>query len=82
MRMFDGILLFPKGLLGGVSAAIFTWVVILCVWVWQLSARRRKMGLPGPFAVAGGWAYLLHQPMVVFMIAIGFGLGFYFSTRP
>jgi hypothetical protein len=38
--------------------------------------------MQGPVAVAGGWTYLCRTPSVIVLLAIGFGLGFYFATRP
>jgi hypothetical protein len=82
MNVVRGWLIFPKGLLGGLGAAIVMWIIVLCYSVWRLSVVNRKLGIEGLGAVAGGWTYLVHSPIVVALITIAFGLGFYLTTRP
>jgi hypothetical protein len=81
MNLVRGLLIFPKGLLGGLGAAIVMWIIVLCYSAWRLSVAKRKLGMEGLGAVAGGWAYLVHSPIVVVLITIAFGLGFYLTTR-
>jgi hypothetical protein len=81
MRINSGIVLFPKALLGGLGAAIVAWIAILCFYMWRSSAEKRRLGIEGLGAVAGGWTLLLHSPSVVCAIAIAFGVGFYFTVR-
>jgi|HubBroStandDraft_6_1064221.scaffolds.fasta_scaffold1378574_2 hypothetical protein len=82
MNLVRGLLIFPKGLLGGLGAAIVMWTIVLCYSAWRLSVVKRKLGIEGLGAVAGGWTYLVHSPIVVVLITIAFGLGFYLTTRP
>jgi hypothetical protein len=82
MNIVRGWLIFPKGLLGGLGGAIGMWILVLCFSAWRLSVAKRRLGIQGLGAVAGGWTYLAHSPMVVVLITVAFGLGFYLSTRP
>ncbi len=81
MRINSGIVLFPKALLGGLGMAIVAWIAILCFYMWRSSVDRRRLGIEGLGAVAGGWTFLLHSPIVVGVIGAAFALGFYFTVR-
>jgi hypothetical protein len=82
LRVIRGALIFPKGLLGGVGAAIVMWMIVLCFSMWRLSVTKKRLGIEGLGAVAGGWTYLAHSPTVVVLLTIAFGLGFFLTTRP
>lgn len=70
-----------KGIIGGVVAALLMWCVILSAHMWRLSAAVRRQGVTGLWAVAGGWTYLLHVPLVVILLMAAFGIGFYLLVR-
>ena len=76
-HLFDRLLIFPKGLLGGVAAATFMWMMVVVYQNWYATRSIRKMGYEGPVAAAGGWLYLLQLPWVVVLLSVAFGLGFY-----
>ena len=82
MKVIRGALIFPRGLLGGLGAAIVMWIIVLCFSAWRLSVTKRRLGIEGLGAVAGGATYLVHSPSVVVLITVAFGLGFYLTTRP
>jgi hypothetical protein len=82
MKVIRGALIFPRGLLGGLGAAIVMWIIVLCFSAWRLSVTKRRLGIEGLGAVAGGSTYLVHSPSVVVLITVAFGLGFYLTTRP
>jgi hypothetical protein len=56
-------------------------MAIVWFWMWRLSMQRKKLGIEGLGAVAGGWIYLLHSPFVAAGIAAAFGIGFYLTVR-
>ena len=57
------------------------WCLILSVYMWRLSAAARRQGVTGLWAVAGGWTYLLHVPLVVILLTAAFGVGLYLMVR-
>lgn len=71
------LLIFPKGLLGGLIAATLMWTVVIFYYNWQATRSVRKLGYEGPVAIAGGWQYLVQVPWVVVLLSVAFGLGFY-----
>jgi hypothetical protein len=71
------LLIFPKGLLGGLIAATVMWMAVIFYYNWQASRNVRKLGFAGPMAVAGSWQYLVQVPWVVVLLSVAFGLGFY-----
>jgi hypothetical protein len=81
-QVIKPLLIFPRGLLGGLAATIIMWIAVIWFDYWQLISRLKKMGIHGPVAVAGGWTYLARTPLVIVLLAAAFGLGFYFATRP
>jgi hypothetical protein len=70
-----------KGIVGGVIATILMWCIILSFHVWRVNAAARQQGLTGLGAMAGGWTYLLHLPLVLVLLTAAFGLGLYVMTR-
>ena len=76
-RLIKRLLIFPKGLLGGLIAAILMWMVVVSYYNWHATRNVRKMGYDGPVAAAGGWQYLVQVPWVVVLLSVAFGLGFY-----
>jgi hypothetical protein len=74
--------IFPKGVLGGVVAVVVIWLLIGLYSVWRVNEERRKLGLAvHGGAIAGGWGYLAHSPIVIVLLGIAFALGFYMSIR-
>ena len=76
-RLIKRLLIFPKGLLGGLIAAILMWMVVVSYYNWHATRSVRKLGYEGPVATAGGWQYLVQVPWVVVLLSVAFGLGFY-----
>jgi hypothetical protein len=60
------LLIFPKGLLGGLIASILMWMVVVFYYNWHATRSVRKLGYEGPVATAGGW-----RPIVKFGRARG-----------
>ena len=76
-KVLKPLLIFPKGLLGGLIAATFTWMVVTFYHSWNATRNAGKLGHGGPVAIAGGWQYLAQVPWVVVLLSAAFGLGFY-----
>jgi hypothetical protein len=76
-HLLKRLLIFPKGLLGGLIAATLMWAAVIFYDNWQANRNVRKLGYGGPMAVAGGWQYLVQLPWVVVLLSVAFGLGFY-----
>lgn len=62
---------------GGVLCLFATWVGILVVHLWGIKSYSSRSGVTGLGATAGGWNFLLHSPLVVILLSIAFGVGFY-----
>jgi hypothetical protein len=62
---------------GGVLCLFATWVGILVVHLWRVNNYSSRSGVTGLGASAGGWSFLLHSPLVVTLLSIAFGVGFY-----
>jgi hypothetical protein len=76
-RLLKQLLIFPKGLLGGIVSATVMWTTIVSYQSWHTTSSARKLGYEGPVAIVGGWQYLAQVPWVVVLLSIAFGLGFY-----
>ena len=77
-HLLKRLLIFPKGLLGGLIAATLMWTVVIFYYSsWHATSSVRKLGYEGPVAIAGGWQYLVQVPWVVVLLSVAFGLGFY-----
>lgn len=76
------LLIFPKGLIGGLTGVVVMWIAVIVSFQWKLTAQMRARGVQGPIAVAGGWEELVHTPLVIVLLTIAFGFGFYLATRP
>jgi hypothetical protein len=76
-RLLKQLLIFPKGLLGGIVFATVTWTAIVSYEAWHTTSSIRKLGYGGPVAISGGWQYLAQLPWVVVLLSVAFGLGFY-----
>jgi hypothetical protein len=74
-------MIFLKSLTGGIISVIFTWVVLVAVYMWRVGQMNRQQGNNGLIAIGGGWDYLLHRPPVVVILAAAFGLGVYLTAR-
>jgi hypothetical protein len=70
-----------KGIAGGVFVTILMWCFILSFHSWRLNVAAKQRGLTGLAAVAGGWTYLLHLPLVLILLTAAFGGGLYLTTR-
>ncbi len=76
-QILKRLLIFPKGLFGGLIAATVMWIAVIFYDNWQTSRNVKKLGYEGPVAVAGGWQYLAQLPWVIVLLSVAFGLGFY-----
>ena len=76
-HLLKQLLIFPRGLLGGLVAATLMWTVVIFYNNWHVTRNARKMGLVGASATAGGWQYLVQLPPVVVLLSVAFRLGFY-----
>jgi len=74
-------MIFVKSLTGGVVAAIIAWIIIVVVYMLRLAEASKQRGDSGLGAVAGGWNYLLHMPLVIVLLAAAFGIGVYLTAR-
>lgn len=72
---------FVKCLLSGIAAVLMVWFVCLLIFAMRMQAIARAGSLSGPVAVAGGWNYLLHKPLVVTLLMLAFGVGFYLCAQ-
>jgi hypothetical protein len=70
-----------KGLLVGLISAVVMWGVIVAVYMARLTQLTKSQGDTGLVAVAGGWNYLLHMPLVLILLTLAFGGGLWLSTR-
>jgi hypothetical protein len=76
-HLLKRLLIFPKGLLGGLVAATLMWTVVIFYCTWHATRSVGKLGYEGPVATAGGWQSLVQVPWVVVLLSVAFGLGFY-----
>jgi len=67
-----------KGILGGVAAVLFAWILILVVDQWLLAKSSDSGGLR---SVAGGWNYLLQLPAVILLLSGAFAAGLFLTVR-
>jgi hypothetical protein len=74
-----GVSLLFKAISGGIFCLLVTWVVVLASHSWRLSNSINKTGELG--AVAGGWLFLLQSPLVLVILTVAFGVGFYTVVR-
>jgi hypothetical protein len=74
-------LILVKGIAGGIVATIVMWCVILSFYTWRLDVVAKQQGMTGLMAVAGGWTYLLHMPLVLILLTAAFGGGLYLTAR-
>lgn len=82
MKVLSGALIFPRGIIGGISAVVLMWIAVLCFSIWRSAVAQRNSGMNGLTAVSGGWANLIHSPGIVVLLTVSFGFGFYLATRP
>jgi len=73
-------MIFAKGLLGGVTAVVVVWAIILALSIQRVTIQTKEQGSE-LVAVAGGWNYLLHKPLVVLLLTAAFGIGLYVTSR-
>jgi hypothetical protein len=74
-----GVSLLFKAISGGIFCLVVAWVVVLAFHLWRLSSRIGRTGELG--AVSGGWLFLLQSPLVVLILTVAFGVGFYAVVR-
>jgi hypothetical protein len=73
---------FTKCLLSGIVTVLLIWFVSIIVYATRApTAAKAGAGQGGPVAIAGGWEYLLHKPLIVTLLTVAFGVGFYLCTR-
>ena len=72
-------MIFLKGLLGGVVSVILAWIIVVAFSHWRWNATSKHHG--ELVAHAGGWNYLLHQPMVLALLIFAFGVGLFVASR-
>ncbi len=73
-------MIFVKSILGGIVAVCLMWFIIVAVYFWRLPTGGNR-GNTGLTAVASGWAYLLHLPVVITLLTFAFGLGLWFVSH-
>jgi hypothetical protein len=76
-RLLKQLLIFPKGLLGGIVFATVMWTAIVSYQTWHTTSSARKLSYQGAVAISGGWQFLAQVPWVVVLLSLAFGLGFY-----
>jgi hypothetical protein len=64
-----------KGVIGGVAAVLVTWTIVIAM---HFSKVRSSQGLT---ASAGGWNYLLQQPLVILLLSTAFAAGMFLTVR-
>lgn len=65
----------------GVLCLLLAWVGVVAAQFWRIKGLNAKHGVAGLGAVAGGWTFLLRSPLVVLVLSIAFGIGFYLAAR-
>lgn len=70
-----------KAVFGGIVAVFVTRTVVGFVFTWRVRAATECQGLSGLGAAAGGWTNLLHQPSVIVLLTIAFGIGLWVIAR-
>ena len=70
-----------KAIGGGVICLLGMWIGILVTHDWRMKSALTKQGAAGLGATAGGWTFLLQSPVVVILLTMGFGIGFYAVIR-
>jgi hypothetical protein len=74
-------MIFLKSVIGRVITSSLVWVLIVSIQLWRITQMQRQRGNTGLVAVAGGWDYLLHRPLIVVLLAASFGIGVYLTAR-
>ena len=74
-----GISLLFKAISGGIFCLLVAWVVVLVFHLWRLNSSFGKTGELR--AVSGGWLFLLQSPLVLVILTVAFGVGFYAVVR-
>jgi hypothetical protein len=63
-------------MLGGIGAVVFVWILTVGI----VFLRPAQHGGAGLSSVVGGWDMLLRSPVIVVLLAAGFGVGFRMAT--
>jgi hypothetical protein len=74
-------MILAKAVFGGIVAVVVMWTVVVFVFTGRVRTATERQGLSGLGAVAGGWTYLLHQPSVILLLTIAFGIGLWLTAR-
>jgi hypothetical protein len=74
------VILLHKAIGGGMFCLILTWLGIVVHGYLRIKSYNAKHGATGLGATAGGWNYLLHSPIVVILLSVAFGVGFYLTV--
>ena len=72
---------FTKCLITGVATVLLAWFVSLVIFAVRTATAAKALGVQGPVAIAGGWEYLLRKPLIVTLLTLAFGIGFYLCAR-
>jgi hypothetical protein len=72
---------FTKCLFSGIATVLLAWFLFLVVFVVRAATAAKALGGQGPVAIAGGWEYLLRKPLIVTLLTLAFGIGFYLCSR-
>ncbi len=72
---------FTKCLFSGIVTVLLAWFVSLVIFVVRTATAAKAFGGQGPVAIAGGWEYLLRTPLIVTLLTLAFGIGFYLCAR-
>lgn len=51
-RLLKEVLIFPKGLLGGIAFATVMWTAIVSYQSWRTTSSARRLGYAGPVAIS------------------------------
>jgi len=73
-------LLVIKSVAMGVLGVALMWCAVLAVSIWNthrdMQSRHEGLG-----AASGGFNHLIHNPVVLLLLTIGFGVGLFISAR-
>ena len=72
---------FVRCLACGIFAVLVAWFISIVFFGIQTTATAKGQGPAGLTAVAGGWEYILHKPLVVILLTVAFGVGFFLCAR-
>ena len=75
-------ILFAKAIASGILFVIVVFAVQIGLLMRQQHHALESRGLGGQLgATAGGWEYVLRQPLTAGLVTVAFGLGFWLVVR-